>query len=328
MIVGFAPKIKTRRHLFVYEDIKSDPVEIAVDSINAYLSQGSQSIFVKESATALSAKNDICFGNMPADNGNLIIEKVDMDVFNSYQSLRPYIKNLVGAKELLHCLPRFCLWLVGAPQEVLDIPLVKQRIDACRLVREKGSQKKLADTPHLFRDLNNPPTAIVVPRVTSERREYIPMNFIGNDTIVSDACHMIPNGTLYDFGILESRMHMTWMRTVCGRLKSDYRYSRDLCYNTFPWPDATEPQKKVIENLANNILMIREFYPDMTLADLYDPDKMPDDLRKAHQELDIAVDKLYRRKASHNDEQRQKHLFGRYAKLVKGEDSSALFHEE
>lgn len=138
----------------------------------------------------------------------------------------------------------------------------------------------------------------------------------------------MPHGGLYDFGILESRMHMTWMRTVCGRLESRYRYSRDLCYNTFPWPDATEPQKKVIENLANNVLMIREFYPDMTLADLYDPDKMPEDLRKAHQELDAAVDKLYRRKPFDNDEQRLKHLFGRYEKLVKGEDSSTLYHEE
>lgn len=327
VIIGFTKKQTTKKKLFVYESIKADPIEITVDSINGYLCEGDSSTFLKESGKALSADKDICFGNMAADGGNLIIEKSEMDEFNAYPSLRPYIKNLLGAKEMLHCLPRFCLWLVGAPKEVLDIPLVKQRIEACKAVREKGSQKKLAKTPHLFRELINPKTAIVVPSVSSERREYIPMNFVGDDTIVT-TCHVVPNGTLFDFGILESRMHMTWMRTVCGRLKSDYRYSKDLCYNTFPWPEATPPQKKVIENLANNILMTREFYPDMTLADLYDPDKMPEDLRKAHQELDIAVDKLYRRKAFHNDEQRLKHLFGRYEKLVKGEDSSALFHEE
>ena len=124
--------------------------------------------------------------------------------------------------------------------------------------------------------MNNPETAIAVPRVSSERREYIPMGFVSKDIILTDLCHTVPNGTLFDFGILESRMHMTWMRTVCGRLKSDYRYSRDLCYNTFPWPGTSENQRKLIENLAQNVLVAREFYPDMTLADLYDPDKIGD----------------------------------------------------
>ena len=154
------------------------------------------------------------------------------------------------------------------------------------------------------------------------------MGFIGEDTITTNLCHIVPNGTLYEFGILESRMHMTWMRTVCGRLKSDYRYSRDLCYNTFPWPKVSESDKKTIENLAQNILMIREYYPDKTLADLYDPELMPEDLLKAHQELDLAVDKLYRKKPFANDEDRLRHLFARYEKLVKGEDDSNLFNQE
>ena len=130
------------------------------------------------------------------------------------------------------------------------------------------------------------------------------------------------------FGILTSKMHMTWMRTVCGRLKSDYRYSRDLCYNTFPWPKVSETQRQLIENLAQNVLMTREFYPDMTLADLYDPDKMPEDLRKAHHELDLAVERLYRKKPFASDEERLAHLFTRYEKLVKGEDDASLFNEE
>ena len=142
------------------------------------------------------------------------------------------------------------------------------------------------------------------------------MSFIGSDTIATNGCHIVPNGTLYDFGILESRMHMTWMRTVCGRLESRYRYSRDLCYNTFPWPDAKEPQRHVIEVLAQNVLDARDLYPELTLADLYDPDKMPQELKDAHEHLDRAVDQLYRAKAFENDEERLQMLFEKYEKLA------------
>ena len=147
------------------------------------------------------------------------------------------------------------------------------------------------------------------------------MGFIPAGEIIGDSCQVVANASLYHFGILESRMHMAWMRTVCGRLKSDYRYSRDLCYNTFPWPKVSENQRELISNLASNILMTREFYPDMTLADLYDPDKMPDDLRKAHTELDFAVDKLYRNAPFENDEARLRHLFTRYEKLIESESN-------
>lgn len=142
------------------------------------------------------------------------------------------------------------------------------------------------------------------------------MGFIGEDTIATDSCHIVPNGTIYDFGILESRMHMTWMRTVCGRLKSDYRYSRDLCYNTFPWPDAMETQRQNIEVLAQKVLDARDSYPEFTLADLYDPDKIPQDLKVAHEHLDRAVDLLYRTKAFENDEERLQMLFEKYEKLA------------
>ena len=153
------------------------------------------------------------------------------------------------------------------------------------------------------------------------------MGFIPAGDIIGDSCQLIGNASLFDFGILESRLHMTWMRTVCGRLESRYRYSRDLCYNTFPWPKASETQRQLIENLAQNVLLIREYYPDMTLADLYDPDKMPDDLRKAHAELDTAVEALYRKRPFESDEDRLHHLFERYEKLVKGEDSTDLYKE-
>ena len=334
VIIGFSFVERKQKSLYVYDTVNSDPSEIFVDSISAYLQDFNADVFVNSASTVLSNVKSMVRGNQPTDDGNLIISKDEIDDFKAIPKLQPYLKNLVGSKELLHCLPRYCLWLVNATDEVLQHPLVRERVAKCeqfRLNSKKEATKRDAKIPHLFQDRRfdiAPESSIVVPRVSSERREYVPIGFVTSDTIVTDSCHLIPNGSYYDFGILESRMHMTWMRTVCGRLKSDYRYSRDLCYNTFPWPDATEPQKKVIENLANNVLMTREFYPDMTLADLYDPDKMPEDLRKAHQELDAAVDKLYRRKPFDNDEQRLKHLFGRYEKLVKGEDSSTLYHEE
>lgn len=142
------------------------------------------------------------------------------------------------------------------------------------------------------------------------------MGFVGKDSIVTNANQIVPNGTLYDFGILESRMHMTWMRTVCGRLESRYRYSRDLCYNTFPWPDAKETQRHTIEVLAQKVLDARDFYPEFTLADLYDPDKMPPELKEAHEQLDRAVDQLYRSHPFANDEERLHMLFERYEVLV------------
>lgn len=321
------------KKLFIYEKVTSDPESTSVGNISPYLTSG-QSVLVKQSKVPLSPNiSNLVLGNMPKDGGNLIIEAQDLAQFSCYSILAPYIKKLVGATELLYNQPRYCLWLKNAPNDILLFPVVADRLNKVRKMRlasKASDTRKFAQFPHLFKQTTQPDDvpSIVIPRVSSERRDYIPMGLIGSDTKVSDSSYLVANGTIYDFGILESRMHMTWMRTVCGRLKSDYRYSRDLCYNTFPWPDATEPQKKVIENLANNVLMIREFYPDMTLADLYDPDKMPEDLRKAHQELDAAVDKLYRRKPFDNDEQRLKHLFGRYEKLVKGEDSSTLYHEE
>lgn len=302
--------------------------------INGYLLPVDSLTFVHERRAPLQVCcTPMVLGNQPTDGGNLIIEANDLDLFANIEAIKPYIKKLVGSREFLHGEERYCLWLTKAPDSIKSIPVVADRIEKCRQMRLKSPKKATrlsAQTPHLFQDCRfsaPPDTAILIPRVSSERREYIPMAFVGPDTISTDANHMVPNGTLYDFGILESRMHMTWMRTVSGRLKSDYRYSRDLCYNTFAWPTVTPKQKEIIENLAGNILMVREYYPEMTLADLYDPDKMPDDLRKAHAELDAAVDKLYRKKPFADDEERLSHLFKRYEKLVSGQDDAVLFNE-
>lgn len=335
VIVGFSKKKKKTCKLFTYETVTSAPSMCIVESINPYLIPFQDDIFVELRSKPLSAKLPMVRGNQLSDGGCLILTEEERAYFLKHDpSCAPMIRKLVGSKEMLHGTLRYCLWLPGySVEEIYKHPLVQQRVDACRAFRLDDDRadltKTFAETPHLFAQRTQPDgvPAILIPRVSSERREYIPMDFVGSDVISTDANHMVPNGTLYDFGILESRMHMTWMRTVCGRLKSDYRYSRDLCYNTFPWPKVSDNQRELIANLASNILMIRESYPDMTLAELYDPDKMPDDLRKAHCELDAAVEKLYRRRPFANDEERLAHLFKRYEKLVDGEDDSNLFNE-
>lgn len=332
VVIGFSRKSKNHKKLFLYDTPQSNPVCIDVDDINGYLIDISEKIFITERSTPINALRSMAYGNKPTDNGNLIIEQDEFENFWSIEVLRPYIKKLTGAKDFLHSLNRYCLWLNTAPHKILELPLVASRLEKCRdfrLKSKKAATKKAAQKPYLFQEYRfdvPPPESIVIPSVSSERRFYIPMGFIGDDTITTNSCHTVPNGTIFDFGILESRMHMTWMRTVCGRLKSDYRYSRDLCYNTFPWPQANQNQKKTIENLATNVLIAREMHPEMTLAELYDPDKMPDDLKNAHQELDLAVDHLYRKKGFENDEDRLQHLFKRYEALVNGEDM-ALFED-
>ena len=171
-----------------------------------------------------------------------------------------------------------------------------QRVEACRADRESSpdaGRRKLAVYPAQFREINNPSTFVVVPKVSSERRRYVPIGFLNSETIASDLVFIIPDATLYHFGVLTSNVHMAWMRAVCGRLKSDYRYSKDVVYNNFPWPTPTEEQKAKIEQTAQAILDARALYPDCSLADLYDEVTMPPELRKAHQDNDKAVMQAY-----------------------------------
>lgn len=335
VIIGFSKTIvHTTKYLFSYSTIDSDPMARIVNQISGFLIESNPSIFVTKRTKPWSEMTQaMSLGNQPTDDGSLIIEAEDYDDLSSVPEIAPYLKKYVGSKELLHNIPRYCLWLVNASSDVLQHPKLANRFARCTAFRsasKKEATRRIACTPHLFQDrrFDSPPTStIVVPRVSSERREYVPIGFVDSSTIVSDSSYMIPNAGSMAFGVLTSKMHMTWMRTVCGRLKSDYRYSRDLCYNTFPWPKVSHTQRVQIENIAQNVLMVREFYPDMTLADLYDPDKMPEDLKKAHSELDLAVDRLYRKRPFNSDEERLAHLFARYEKLVKGEDDASLFNE-
>ncbi len=219
-------------------------------------------------------------GNRPADGGHLIIEEDEYDDFIAKEpNAKPYIKRLIGSAEFINNKKRWCLWLVGAsPTELRKMPLVMERVDLCKADRENApdeGRRKLASKPTLFRETKNPDSFIVVPAVSSERRKYIPIGFLGNETIATNLVITIPDAKLYHFGVLTSNVHMAWVRTVCGRLKSDYRYSKDIVYNDFPWPTPTEDQKHKIELTAQDILDARALYPDSSLADLYDERVMP-----------------------------------------------------
>lgn len=190
-----------------------------------------------------------------------------------------------------------------------------------RLQSPKAATRQDAATPHLFQEIRFrkiPENLLVIPSVSSEKRPYIPIGFIDNETVGTNLVHLVPNAGLYEFAILTSAMHQAWMRRVCGRLEMRYRYSRDLCYNTFPWPRASAAQRESIAVLAASVLEAREQRPDLALAQMYDPEKMPSELRMAHQELDLAVDALYRKKGMAGESGRLALLFGLYEKLRAG----------
>ena len=292
VIVGFsiAPNNATRR---IFIDDRSHVAE----NINAYLIEAPD-IFIENRGKPLCNVPLMTTGNRPADGGHLIIEDADYDEFiRKEPGAKKYIKRLIGATEFINNKKRWCLWLVGAnPAELRKMPLVMQRVEACKADRENApdaGRRKLAERPTQFREINNPETYVVVPAVSSERRRYVPIGFLNSDTIATNLVITIPDATIYHFGILTSNVHMSWMRAVCGRLKSDYRYSKDVVYNNFPWPTPTPEQKARIEQTAQAILDARSLYPDCSLADLYDEATMPPELRKAHQQNDRAVMQAY-----------------------------------
>ena len=292
VIVGFSEAKNTAPRI-IYDEGSVQKVE----NINAYLVEAPD-IFIESNKLPLCDVPKMTTGNRPADGGHLIIEAVEYDEFVKKEpAALPYIKYLMGSEEFINNKRRYCLWLVGvSPSVIRKMPTVMERIDLCRSARLKSPDKgrqKLADTPSLFRETQNPAKFVVVPKVSSERRKYIPIGFLNDDTIPTDLLFIIPDVEVYHFGILTSNVHMAWMRAVAGRLKSDYRYSKDIVYNNFPWPTPTPAQKERIEKTAQAILDARALYPESSLADLYDELTMPVELRKAHRANDKAVMEAY-----------------------------------
>lgn len=317
VIIGFSIAENKKPKLLYF----NDSVKVC-ENINAYLIDG-MNFFIESHTLPLCHVPPIRKGNQPTDGGYLIIESDDLENFIKKEpQAQQYIKQLVGAKEYINNLKRYCLWLVNAtPTELRSMPLVMERINNVRKTRldspDKSVREKHALTPHLFREQNNYDTYIIVPSTSSERRSYIPLGFLNKESIPTNAVLIIPDATLFHFGILTSSIHMAWMRAVCGRLKSDYRYSKDIVYNNFPWPTPTDKQKEKIEQTAQAILDARAKYPDSSLADLYDEVTMPADLRKAHQNNDKAVMEAYGFGTSMPESDIVAELFKLYSALTK-----------
>ena len=289
VIIGFSKNISKDKFIY-YEFTKQK-----VNNINPYIIDF-EDIFLENRNKPLCKVLEITKGAQPTDGGNLIIEASDYNDFITKEpNAKKYIKNLVGANEFINNKKRYCLWLVDvSPKELRSMPLVMERIEKVKDMRSKSSDPKTRIIPpHLFRELYNPETFIIIPSTSSELRKYIPIGFKYSDTISTNANLIITDATIYDFGILTSNVHMAWTKVVCGRLEMRYRYSKDIVYNNFPWCTPTDEQKSKIEKTAQGILDARALYPECSLADLYDDLTMPAELRKAHQENDKAVMEAY-----------------------------------
>ncbi len=293
VIVGFslAPNNAPR---VIYSDGRPQ----VVSNINGYLIDADD-VFVDSRSKPLCAVPSIGMGNQPIDNGNYLFTHDEMlDFLKLEPSAEKWFKPWYGSQEFINQQPRYCLWLgVCPPNELRKMPHCLKRVEAVKEYRAASTRAatvKMAAMPTRFQTENMPEgDYMLVPKVSSERRRYVPMGLMTPDTLCSDLVFIIPGVSLYHFGILTSNVHMAWMRTVCGRLKSDYRYSKDIVYNNFPWPTPTDAQKAKIEKTAQAILDARALYPDCSLADLYDEVTMPPELRKAHQQNDRAVMEAY-----------------------------------
>ena len=320
VIIGFANFDTVNKSIFEYENIKGEAHEVKVKNINSYLTEGIN-ILINKKSNPICNVPQIFKGNQPTDGGYLILSK---DEKIEYLANEPkgskFIKILVSGREFLNGIERYCFWIVDSFNEIRDLPILQERIKNCKETRLNSSfadTRKLAERPYQFRDLKNPETFIVIPATTSENRKYIPFAFLNKDYIPSNSVYIISDANLFHFGVLMSAMHMAWVKTVCGRLKSDFRYSKDIVYNNYPWPDnPSDNRVEAIETAAQKVLDTRLQFPNSSLADLYDPLTMPPALVKAHNELDKAVDLAYRPQPFTSEANRMVFLFELYEKYT------------
>jgi type II restriction/modification system DNA methylase subunit YeeA len=321
IIIGLRSVSKELKYLFT-SGIKSE-----VKNINQYLINGNN-LFIEKKNKSISGLRKMSFGSMPNDGGNLIFEISQyLEQINLEPETSKYFKKFAGADDFINGKVRYCLWITDFERKEAEAyERIKDRINKVRIHREESNRiatNKLAVEPHKFGEIRYQPTnSIIIPRVSSERREYIPMGFLDEDTVISDAANAIYDAELWLFALLESKMHMTWIRTVCGKLKTDYRYSSTLGYNTFPVPTLTSDQKDILNKSARDILLTRENHSEKTLSDMYDPNKMPKDLKNAHEINDNIVDQLYRKKGFVSDEERLSVLFDMYENMVSNTNRS------
>lgn len=304
--------------LYEYSDVRGEPIERLVRSINPYLVEG-HNILINSRQKPICNVPEIGIGNKPIDGGNYLFTTYEKQAFIVKEpQAEKWFRRWLGSDEFINGYERWCLWLGECPpSELRKMPEALKRVEAVRQIRlasVSAPTRKLADVPTRFHVENMPKNSyLIIPEVSSERRRYIPIGYEHPETLASNLVKIIPNASLFHFGLLTSEMHMTWVRYVCGRLKSDYRYSKDIVYNNFPWPQApTEKQVKAVDTIAQQVLDIRSTFVGSSLADLYDPLTMPPSLVKVHQDLDRAVDLCYRPQVFPNETRRIEYLFELY----------------
>jgi hypothetical protein len=325
VIIGFGITDEKNKYLFEYENVRGESSCITVNNISPYLTAGSNFVINKQLSPICNVPA-IVFGSKAVDFGNFIFsENEHIDFIKKEPLAKPFFREYIGGEEFLKGKKRYCLWLKNIqPHELRKMPLVLERVNAVRENRLKSKKKQtrtlLAERPTLFGEDRQPDTPyLLIPKVSSERRNYVPLGFFDPNVIINPSVLVVPNAHLFEFGILSSKMHMAWMKTVAGRMKSDYQYSASMVYNTFPWPiTATDKQKEKVEQAAQAVLAARALFPDSTLADLYDPLTMPAELTKAHTALDRTVDKCYRSQPFTNELSRMQFLFALYGELTEG----------
>lgn len=295
----------------------SDGYTTTAKNINAYLADA-DNVYVHSRSKPLSAVKEMCFGNMPADGGQLLLTDSEKEeLLAADPGAAPFVKELLSAKEFLSGQKRWCIWLDGVSEaNFKKHPEILDRVNKLRVIRQKSSRPQLAEIPHLFAQITQPRNKdfILIPCHSSENRSYIPMGFFSANHVSHNSCLIIPEGDIVLFGVLSSSMHMSWVRAVCGRLESRYRYSKDVVYNNYPFPDISEKFREIIGGAALEVLACRENHPETSLGNLYNPGKMPADLMAAHQNLDLVVDQVYRAKPFADDTERLSFLFNLYQK--------------
>lgn len=319
VIIGFSNSLISEN-----KQIFSEKENIKAKNINGYLIDASN-IFIENRTKPICNIPEISFGNMPNDGGNLILNKEEKNIMiEKYPNTKELIRFFVGAKEFINREERYCLWLNKvSPKEYNHIPEIMDRINKVKEFRansKREATRKLADYPMLFGEIRQPDSNyIIIPCHSSEKRKYIPIGFISERVIASNAVMIIPNANIFHFGVLTSNMHMAWMKTVAGRIKSDYRYSAKIIYNNFPWPNPTEKQKNLIMQCAHEVLEARKIYKGTSLSELYDPLSMPPELMKAHKKLDSAVESAYGKRFK-DDADRVTFLMNEYDRIINMKD--------
>ncbi|MEJ8756245.1 DNA methyltransferase [Pontibacter sp. H259] len=324
VVIGFANYDVPDKLIYEYTEVKGEPLETKVRRINPYLIDAKE-ILIPRRKQPLCNVAEMVYGNKPTDNGNLLFsEEEKKDFLFKEPKAEKWIRQFVGAEEFINGKNRWCLWLKDiSPTELKSMPFVLDRVQKVkefRLRSTKAATVKKAATAYLFDEIRHcEKDYLIIPEVSSERRRYIPIGYVKKDVITSNRNYMIPDATPFLFGILNSIMHIAWVRNTCGRMKSDFCYSNGIVYNNFPWPEnPTEKQIKAVEAAAQKVLNARAQFPDSSLADLYDPLTMPPVLVKAHQELDKAVDMAYRPQAFTSEAKRMEYLFELYESYTAG----------